>query len=186
MEEWNGAALIPRVGPQQTPLISDASGSWGCGAFWGTHWFQWKWEGRAKDWSIAPKELLPILFGLVVWGKQWAGCRVECHCDNAAVVAVVNTGKAKDSVLMHLLRCMFFVASHFSVYIHATHVPGQSNVAADALSRNALLSFLQVIPGADAQPTAIPQALLDVTVREQPDWTSQRWARLFSAFCKLA
>ena len=184
MAEWNGVAVIPRVMSLQTPLISDASGNWGCGALWATHWFQWKWEGRAVAWSIAPKELLPIIFGLAVWGKQWVGSRIECHCDNAAVVAAVNSGKAKDPTLMHLLRCMFFIASHYSVHVHATHIPGQSNTAADALSRNRISSFLQVVPAADADPTPIPQGLLDMTVREQPDWTSPQWARLFSACCR--
>ena len=104
MEGWNGISLISRMAPQRIPLVS---GSWGCGAFWGPHWFQWQWEGRASDWTIAPKELLPIVCSLAIWGKHWSGSRVECRCDNAAVVAVVNSGKAKDSTLLHLLRCLF-------------------------------------------------------------------------------
>ena len=35
-------------------------------------------------------------------------------------------------------------------------------------------------------PTPIPQALVDMVVRESPDWSSPRWAQLFSAFCKQA
>ena len=66
------------------------------------------------------KELLPILFALVVWGKSWAGCRIECYCDNMAVVAVINSDRAKDKTLMHLLRCMFFIVAHFDIYIHET------------------------------------------------------------------
>ena len=100
-----------------------------------------------------------------------------------AVVAVINAGRAKDKTLMHLLRCMFFVAAHLDIQIHANHVPGVENVAADALSRNCMSTFLQEVPAADPQPTAIPQALVDMTVMEQPDWTSPRWAQLFSAFC---
>ena len=165
MADWNGVALIPRAVSRQAPFVSDASGSWGCGAYWETHWFQWRWECRAADWSIAPKELLPIIFGVAVWGKRWAGSRIECHCDNAAVVGVVNVGKAKDPTLMHLLRCLFFIASHYSVHVHATHIPGQSNAAVDALSRNRLSSFLQVVPEADKDPTPIPQALLHMTAR---------------------
>ena len=97
MEGWNGFTLIPNVDGQQVPFVSDASGSSGCGAYWGTHGFQWRWEGQAADWSIAPKELLPIIIGVTVYGKCWAGSRVECFCDNAEVVAVVNSGKAIDA-----------------------------------------------------------------------------------------
>ena len=100
------------------------------------------------------------------------------------MVAVINAGKAKDSTLMHMLRYMFFFASKLSIHVQAIHIPGESNVAADALSRNLLSSFLQAVPGADKEPTPIPQALLDMTVKEQPDWTSVRWARLFSACCR--
>ena len=35
MERWNRVALIPSRAPLVTPLISDASGSWGCRAYWG-------------------------------------------------------------------------------------------------------------------------------------------------------
>ena len=40
-----------------------------------------------------------------------------------SVVAVVNSGWAKDKSLMHLLRCMFFIAAHFDIHIHATYIP---------------------------------------------------------------
>ena len=121
---------------------------------------------------------------MVVWGRQWSGQRVECHCDNVAVVTVINSGRAKDKVLMHLLRCMFFVAAHLHLHIHAVHVPGRTNREADALSRNEFAQFLQVVPSAARQQTGYPQALVDLVVMEQPDCTSSRWAQLFSAFCR--
>ena len=184
MEGWNGISMMPKVAPMANPLQSDASGSWGCGAVWGSQWFQWAWEGPSKEWAIAPKELLPILFAMVVWGRQWCGQRVICQCDNAAVVAVINTGRAKDTVLMHLLRCMFFVAAQLHLHIQATHVPGCTNLAADALSRNDFARFLQVVPQATRDPEAIPKTLVELVVMEQPDWTSARWAQLFSVFCR--
>ena len=109
MERWNGVALIPSRAPLATPLMSDASWSWGCGAYWGNKWFQWQWAGPSQESDIALKELLPVLIVLVVWGRKWVGHGVECYCDNMAVVAVVNSGRAKDKKLMHLLKCMFFV-----------------------------------------------------------------------------
>ena len=97
------------------------------------------------------------------------------------VVAVVNSGRAKDQTLMH----KFFVAARFDIQIHATHIPGVQNIAADALSRNDLSPiFLQAVPDADRSPMSIPPALVDLVVREQPDWSSQRWGQLFSAFCR--
>ena len=186
MEGWNGITLMPIARPEAVPLESDASGSWGCGAHWGPLWFQWRWEGPAVEWQIAVKELLPILFAMVLWGKCWSGKRVECHCDNMAVVAVVNSGRTKDKTMMHMLRCMFFVAAYHDIQIHATHLPRVENIAADSLSRNNLPTFLQAVPDAATLPTPIPQALVDMVVRESPGWSSPRWAQLFSAFCKQA
>ena len=105
MESWNGISLMPGITPLATPLVSDASGSWGCGAYWGTRWFRWQWVGPSREWVIAPKELLPILFSLVVWGRKWSGCCIECYCDNMAVVAV-RPGKGQNadaSLKMHVL-----------------------------------------------------------------------------------
>ena len=91
MEGWNGISLMPKLVTMANPLRLDASGSWGFGALWGSQWFQQKWEGPSKEWAIAPKELLPILFAVVVWGGQ-CGQQVECHCDNVAIVTMINVG----------------------------------------------------------------------------------------------
>ena len=77
-------------------------------------------------------------FMFYLWGKLWAGCCIECYCDNMAVVSVINSSWAKDKALMHLLRCMFFMAARLDIHIHASHIPGVENTAADALSRNCL------------------------------------------------
>jgi hypothetical protein len=186
MQGWNGISMMPRASLPVLALETDASGSWGCGARWESQWFQWKWEGPTTEWLISPKELLPILFAVAVWGPHWGGRLVECRCDNMAVVAVVNAGRSRDRALMHLLRCLFFLAAHFQVQIRATHIPGVSNVAADALSRNDLPRFLQVAPEAAQVPTPIPPQLVDLVAGEQPDWTSPRWSRLFSACFRQA
>lgn len=111
---------------------------------------------------------------------------MSCYCDNTVVVAVINSGYSRDANLMHLLRCLFFIAAHFDVHIKAVHVPGVKNVAADALSRNDLPRFLQVVPKAAHLPTPIPQGLVDMLVQECPDWTSQRWAQLFNGCFRQA
>ena len=85
MEDWNGVALMPQVSQPTVSIESDASGSWGCGARWDSQWLQWKWCGQAPEWPISPKELLPILFSVAVWGHWWSGQQVVCHCDNIHV-----------------------------------------------------------------------------------------------------
>ena len=38
---------------ERVELVSDASGSWGCAAVWGTQWWQWHWNAKAQSWHIA-------------------------------------------------------------------------------------------------------------------------------------
>ena len=46
-------------------LRSDASGAWGCGAFFRRFWFQW----LAR--SIATKEALAVVIAAALWGDLW-------------------------------------------------------------------------------------------------------------------
>ena len=36
------------------------------------------------------------------------------HCDNSAVVAIINKGDSKEPEAMHLLRCLAFLKAKFS------------------------------------------------------------------------
>lgn len=81
------------------------------------------------------KELVPIIIAAAVWGRKWQGKAVLCRCDNTAVVAVINSGKSKDALVMHLMRCLFFFQAVFSLSLHAVHLPGKVNVAADCRSK---------------------------------------------------
>ena len=101
------------------------------------------------------------------------------HSDNQAVVHVVNSGYSKDQELMHLIRCMFFFRAYWGFELRAEHVPGEQNVAADAISRNNLSLFSQVLPGASPQPCPIPQSLVELLIVQRPDWTSPSWTALF-------
>ena len=88
IDQWNGVSFLPP--PSSFPsleITSDASGSWGCGAWHGHHWFQVKWCSRAEPLSITEKELISIILALVAWGDTWAHRQIICHCDNQVVVA---------------------------------------------------------------------------------------------------
>ena len=178
--------MLPNPAMEIIELESDASGSWGCAARWGPHWLQWQWSKKAQSWHIAPKEFLPILLACTVWGREWSGKLIRCHCDNMAVVEVINSRDSRDKEMMHLLRCLSFVAGHFHLVAEAVHLPGRENTRADALSRNNLSCFLQATPGADKVPVQIPSQLLMLLVEEQPDWISPRWTELFATSIRQA
>ena len=115
-------------------------GSWGCAAL---TWFQLQWPP-----ATAAKEMIPIVIAAILWGKNWQGLSVRFHSDNSAVVALLNSGSVRDDSMMHLMRCLTFVAASFNFIFSSAHIPGAENVLADALSRNKAHLFLSLSPQA--------------------------------------
>ena len=180
LQSWNGVSLLPPPDPSQF-ILSDASSSWSCGATWQGHWFQVQWPPAWTTTSIAPKELLPIVIAVAVWGHCWAGQRICCRCDNMAVVFAVNKGSARDPQLMRLLRTLFFFCAYHRTTITARHIAGALNLSADALSRDNPSLFFSLNPQASPQPTAIPHDLQQLLLNQGLRWTSPNWTRLFSS-----
>lgn len=178
---WNGSSLIIHDKSPEQHVFSDASGTWGCGAWHGTRWFQLEWDGRTREACIAVKELVPIIIAAVIWGESWRGGRVLAHCDNVAVVAVINSRCCRDGRLMQLLRCLFFIEAHFQFRLTATHIPGVENDLADDLSRNNIVQFLEKSKLANPNPSTIPPSLLQWLLHPNMDWTCPSWTRLFSS-----
>ena len=184
---WNGVAIIcnPDAFTPDVVLCTDASGSWGCGAFWRTLWFQVPSDGLAiAGQSMAAKELFPIVLAPLLWGSMWQGLMVLCLCDNGAVVEVVNRHSARDPLFCHLLQCLFYASVRFDFRVTAQHTLGATNTAADALSRNNLHLFFIQVPHASSQPTVVPLDLPPQLSRGRPAWTSQDWTTWFATFCR--
>ena len=83
IEAWNGTGLFPRL-PNGPPITTDASGSWGAGAFISLDdaWFQIHWSSSWSATNIATKELLPIVVALAIWGHRCAGTKVTLYSDS--------------------------------------------------------------------------------------------------------
>ena len=177
---WNGISIMPPTSPPHV-MRSDASGSWGCGAVYEDHWFQLRWPPAWAGVSIAPKELVPIVIAMILWGPQWAGQRVCCLCDNAAVVAAVNKGSARDPNLAHLLRTLAFTTAVLDISVRACHLAGVQNTSADALSRGKLNLFFSLNPQASPMPTIVPAELREIVFNRELTWTSPNWMGLLSA-----
>ena len=185
---WNGVAMMSDASahPIDIHLFTDASGSFGCGACWGSKWLQYPWPSEAIGLSIAVKELVPILMAGMLWGDTWRNKRVLVHCDNQAVVEVVNSGSSKDPGLAQLLRCLFFIIAEFQLSLQATHIMGLNNVQADAISRNNLSVFFSQVPDAAHLPSPVPPALVELLITKKPNWTSPTWSQLFTSCLRPA
>ena len=69
-EEWNGISLH-WDSHALLPEFNDASGSWGCGGYWGLHWFQFKWPDHLCALPITTKELIPVMVATAIFACQW-------------------------------------------------------------------------------------------------------------------
>ena len=155
--------------------MSDASRTWGCGAFYGRSWLQCWWAHSWADINIAAKEFVPILLGLGTWGHKWTGSHIILRCDNMVVVSIINNKKCSDKLLAHLLRCCHYLCAQFDITVTAQHIQGKLNTAADALSRNNVQLFHLSVPQADEQPSLAPQSLQEWVMNSTPDWLSPCW-----------
>ena len=170
---WNGVSYL-FAGPT-SEFASDASGSWGCGAHTTESWFQMQRNEQLSPLSITIKELLPIMFTVVVWGRRWQAQKVLCHCDTQAVVAVLHSRSSKQPQLMH----MVFVEALYGFELSASYIPTKANDLADDLSRNNWSSFLCKVPALQGNQAKVPDQLLEILIDTSGDWTSQNWTRRF-------
>ena len=148
VDQWNSISLLWDSG-LQAPTVkvhSDASGTWGCGAYSQSKWFQMRWTARLAPLSIAVKELIPLVISAATLGRKWGGQIVEFLVDNSAVVDVLNATFSSDCHLMHLIRLLVFFASKFKFWFVSLHIKGTRNVAADALSRDYMSVFFTQVP----------------------------------------
>ena len=94
--------------------------------------------GELEDWSIARKELLPI---------------------------VLATGYSREPNLMHLLRCVFLVAAFNELSLRPMWIPGSTNKVTDAISRNNMAIFWLQAPKARPAPVELSPVLMDLLIK---------------------
>lgn len=158
LSDFNGRVIIQ--GPHWVPsadlsLYSDASGfacAGVCGAIWFTVQFPDSWEHV----NIVVKEILPIYLLIKLNSAVLSNKRILFHCDNNAVVAVINSSTCKDSSTMSVLRQLVIVAMSHNISVSAVHIPGRHNVIPDLLSRLQVTQALIKAPWLDKDPTPIP------------------------------
>jgi len=183
LPRWNGVSMMKSAvgGPCCETITSDASGSWGWGAYLSTGlWFQLEWPRSWAGYHITVKEMLPIGLATAMWGRQWRGKSVQCRCDNAAVVATLKSGWCKNKHAMHLLRSLYFFQAAYQVRLITEHNKGAHNELADAISHNNHQIFLSKMTSAQQVPEAVHPQLRQALVDQPVDWTSQAWRDLLS------
>ena len=70
VDTWNGISFL-QLTRQLVPSVNvftDASGSFGFGAIWGTLWLQGQWPTEWSQTNIMIKELVPVVVACAMWG----------------------------------------------------------------------------------------------------------------------
>lgn len=185
---WSGISFHQFLLLQQPAhhLFTDASGSWGCGAWSYPFWFNLHWGGENPLHSIALKELFPIVLACAAWRCRWTGTYILCHSDNVAAVCQVNCLHAKYHLASHLLRCLALFMAKFDFHLRPFNIAGRLNAGADHLSRGRVQPFLATHQSASPFPTQVSQELVDMLLHPRHDWTSQSWRQLCSSFWRRA
>lgn len=129
----------------------------------GLQWFQGKWFPHqtliSKGISIAWQELYAIVVSCAIWAPLWTRKRILFHCDNSAVVSIVNTKRSKCGRVMSLVRKLTLFTLQYNFYFKAVHIPGVKNEIADSLSRFQEGRFRNLAPWADTQALPIPACI---------------------------
>ena len=89
----------------------------------------------ARDPDINSLELLAVVVACKLWGHLWSRRRNLLYYDNQATVSVINTGKSRNVFMNDCLRELWLIAAIHDFELRAVHLEGQSNRAADLLSR---------------------------------------------------
>ena len=158
LDNFNGASMMIDICDELClDLFTDASGSIGYGAYFDGHWVAAPWPKALQKCApdITFKELFPIVLAIYLWGHHFANKKVIFHCDNQAVVCMINKQTTRSPSSMHLVRCLVSVCLVKNIVFKAVHIPGLENNIADALSRLQFSRFRKLVPLADLTPTPI-------------------------------
>ena len=161
LSNWNGISFFYDdhvTKPADIELYTDAAPSLGYGGVYGKHWFaaEWPTEFQSLARSSAIAELYPIVVAAILWGHEWTRKKILVYSDNSAAVHIINKGRSPCLDIMKFIRRLTLTAAKYGFIIKAAHVPGFTNVAADALSRFQFQRFKHSRPDSDPLPTAVP------------------------------
>ena len=155
---FNGRALYNFVWKGTSDdlhLYSDSSKS-GFGGVYGSHFIQGKFPENWRCLNIATLELYPIYALMYIFRSSSANSQIIFHCDNEAVVSIINNKTSKDPRLMRLLRPLILVLMEYNIIFKCVHIPGTANIICDFLSRSQVDSNFLSRHNLDLIPTPLP------------------------------
>lgn len=154
LNSFNGTSIMSEqlwVSDFDIELFTDASGNknLGCGAYMNGEWIVFKWplnwtESVFRD--ITLLELVPILLAFLTWGAYLKGKKILLHCDNMALVHIVNKKACRNDKVLILLRELVLVLLINNIQLKAVHISSSKNEISDAISRLQFGRLMKLLP----------------------------------------
>ena len=151
--------LLTWYSSEKLNLFTDASGSLGFGAVFGSKWCYGAWSASWINCKNALLEFYPIVLSLSLWGSEMQNQCILFFTDNEALVHVINKQSCKDKEVMFFVQKLVLVCLRNNIVFKAKHihVRGINNTLADSLSRLQIQKFRLLAPlYMDQAPTDIP------------------------------
>ena len=170
LPKWNGTApflSVDWLGPSVTHLFTDASATVGFGGYLNGRWFCDRWPEFITPTALPINlmEFIPIYIACVLWESDFAGKKIEFHCDNLGVAQAWRSYGSSNRAILSVMRRIVGIAARSNFAINIRHVPGSKNEIADALSRLQISRFRKLCPNAAIEPTPVP-SFLHTVLRE--------------------
>ena len=130
-------------------MDASANESLGFGGIFENSWFFGKWEPNfIKNYNpnIEFLELLVLCMGVYIWSERIQNTHVILHCDNEAVIQMVNNMTSSCEHCMKLLRLLTLNNLEFNRRVFIRHVAGKNNCLSDSLSQLQFDRFFHLAP----------------------------------------
>ena len=167
LKNYNGVTIISDkslIDSSEHHLYTDSS-TIGYGASFLKDYIYGSFPSSWKNFSIEVLELYPIFLILNVLAHNLSHTKVCIHCDNSAIVHILNKQSSKSKLVMKLLRPIVLLLLKYDISLYAKHVPGKDNKLCDALSRLQFNQDLLLSFGMNLNPLEVPSHLRPVNLR---------------------
>ena len=136
--QWNGVAIFPNPQLVREIVVDACLTGIGAATHQSAYAAQIEYPQNTAP-NITEIEAINVAVALQTFvGPADTGKCIRVLCDNLPAVAVFQSGRGKNPVVLEAARLAWMVQAIFQVSIVYDHIPGRLNVLADALSRSHL------------------------------------------------
>lgn len=148
---------------EEISWYSDASLRHGWGCTYDKFWACEAWTDQEKELvdrgvcNIQMQELFAFCVAVKLFAPMLQNKRVVTHCDNQAVVAMINKSSSSCKVCMEMIRVITMESMKFNCRFFSKWVETKKNGIADALSRGDMARFRSLAPNKSLNPLKPPR-----------------------------